>query len=757
MSVLRFAPIGLARGSCRGVAGVAAGAALILAAGWGGPTAAYADERPKTEDTASAQAVDSDADAAPEVATGEVIELSGAAPDRDAVHRDAARGLDEGGFVTIVHVDERDGEALSVADAVAETVGVQASRAGGMGSYSSISVRGAEAGHTTILVDGIPLSRLASVGVDLSRFDLGSVSEIELYRGVTPAGFGGATIGGAVNLRTRTGRPARGPALSASTGVGSFGSRHARARWLGDSDDGRRGYHLSLTYGGAEGDFGYFDDHGTSANRADDSHETRSNNHYDQVGLVARARGQRGKLDYHAGVRSGWKQQGVPGTASAQSLHSTLASMTHLVDVGAATPRLFGQAHTSGQASLYGVFEWQRYRDLDGEIGVGVQDRRYLSTSVGAVTHVSRALSLSHRLEAGVDARVDAYEDRDMAAGGGADADDTSASSRGVRTALAATLDHTWSPARGVQIRPAVRLDWLRTVPTLDRHRPSAERAPRRDDVVASPRLSARARIGAGLALKASLGRYMRAPTLLELYGDRGFTVGNPALRVERGTAGDLGLVLAPLAALTVGAGPGRVALDRVYLEAAIFGRQTRDTIAFVSAGGPAATAQNLGESRTYGAEGGVSARLAKTATVRANYTYLVARQRSPLLSYDDKPLPRRPRHQVYARIDLNPRLWEQRLGIWLDTSYVVSSYLDAAGLSPIPARTLIGAGVRASVFGGLSVAVEGRNLADARIEQVGLDPPPEPGLMEAPRAIADLAGYPLPGRSYYLTLLWQR
>ncbi|WP_428267295.1 TonB-dependent receptor plug domain-containing protein [Haliangium sp.] len=682
---------------------------------------------------------------------GETIELSGAVPDRDTVHPDAARGLDDPAFVTVVRVDEAAGETTSVAELLSESVGVRVRSAGGLGSFSSLSVRGADAGQTTVLVDGVPLSRLASVGVDLGRFDVGAVSEIELYRGATPVGFGGATLGGALNLVTRTGGRGSGNGLSGSIGAGSFGSRHARVRWLGEgaggagggSDD--RGYHLSLSYAGAEGDFAYFDDRGTSVNRDDDEVTRRRNNHYDQVHAVARVRGRRGEVAYHAGVRSAWKQQGVPGTSSAQSTSSELGSMLHMADVGAHAAELWGRRGLDGEGSLYGVFERQRYRDLEGEIGVGVQDRRYLSGSLGGRALAGQALGIGHRVELGADARLDLHEDRDLDA-----PDALPGASRGARAALAGTLEYAWAPAAGVLVRPGVRVDWLRTWPVVDRNRPGAEAEGRaaRTDVMASPRVSARVGLGRGLAVKASVGRYLRAPTLLELFGDRGFTVGNPGLRSETGVAGDLGLVLAPLERWGV--------FDRVYVEAVGFGRASRDTIVFSGAGGPGATALNLGETRALGGEFGAAARLGGFVRLRGNYTYLRAWQRSPLVSYDGKPLPQRPRHQVYGRVDVEGRALDRSGGVFVDLGVATTSYADAAGLSPVPARRLLGAGVRLELGPGWVLAVEGKNLTDARIEQVTLDPAPQPDLAHAPRAIADLAGFPLPGRSVYVSLAWQ-
>lgn len=705
------------------------------------------DDRPAGRDRSADQPAHPDR-AVTSVDQGETIEIDGVAPDLDGVHPDAARTLDDPGFVTVIRVEEHLGETLSLAEVATESVGVRARSTGGLGSFSSISVRGADAGHTTILVDGIPLSRLASVGFDLSRFDLGSVSEIELYRGAVPADFGGAAIGGAVNLITRTGAPESGHALSASAGGGSFGARHARARWLGGSRSERRGHHLSVSYAGADGDFSYFNDRGTSLDRDDDEITRRRNNAYDQLDAVARLRGQRGALEYRAGLRSAWKRQGVTGSASAQSRRSELSSMTHIADGGVRTPQLLGRPGLAGRASLYAIFERQRYRDPDGEIGIGEQDRRYLSASLGTSASASRAFGHAHRAELGLDARLDLYEDLDVDASPG-DAPE----SRGMRSGAAMILDHAWSPTASILVNPSLRVDWLRTVPVVDRNRPGAETESTRDDLVASPRLSARVRLAESVALKGSIGRYMRAPTLLELFGDRGFTVGNPALRTETGVSGDVGAVLALLG--TSGSESSLAHLDRVYVEAALFARRAHDTIVFVSSGGPAATALNLGESRAYGVEGGGSVRVARTVTLRGNYTYLVARQRSPLVSYDDKELPQRPRHQIYGRVDIEGRALDRAFAVWGDVSYSAVSYLDAAELTPIPARTLMGAGLRGAIAGDLLLAFEVKNLADARIESVNLEPPPRPDLTTTPRAISDFAGYPLPGRAFYLTLAW--
>ena len=41
------------------------------------------------------------------------------------------------------------------------------------------------------------------------------------------------------------------------------------------------------------------------------------------------------------------------------------------------------------------------------------------------------------------------------------------------------------------------------------------------------------------------------------------------------------------------------------------------------------------------------------------------------------------------------------------------------------------------------------------RIQYLPLDPPPRPDLTQTPTALADVAGFPLPGRTFYLSLDW--
>src|SRR5262249_38129690 len=134
-------------------------------------------------------------------------------------------------------------------------------------------------------------------------------------------------------------------------------------------------------------------------------------------------------------------------------------------------------------------------------------------------------------------------------------------------------------------------------------------------DVVPSPRLTARFAVAGDLSLKGSGGWYVRLPTLVELFGNRGYILGSPDLLPERGPSGDFGGVWAPAGA--------RGPIDRIFVEADLFASRARDAIAFITTAGYVARAANLGRTQSDGAELVASARMWKTLGVTASYTRL--------------------------------------------------------------------------------------------------------------------------------------
>lgn len=665
------------------------------------------------------------------VVDGETIVIEGRAPGE--AQRDRTRALGDAPFVTVVHADDH-AATSTVADALATSAGAQVRSLGGLGAFQSVSVRGAAPGHTAVLVDGIPLARIASVTTDLGRFTLDSFGQVELYRGSVPIELGGAGVGGAINLVTRLGRGERGERVRASIGAGSFGARHARLHY-GD-EHGRLRSATSLGYLGADGDFTYFFDGGTPLNPRDDTEQVRRNNGFDQLELASRV-GTAGER-LIGGARVVWKRQGLPGTvnqptsAANMSTIDVIADARGDVDIGAATARQLG----------YLLVEHQVLRDPQGELGLGTQDRGYLTLSGGASSAWAIPFG-THRASAGLDLRGDRFRD--------ADRDGMRAALVGTRGALGASasvdigLAARDGAAPPIVITPAVRVDIVRTAPTPMTEGPDAfADVDARRDLAASPRLTARALVAGDVAVKGSAGRYVRLPTLIELFGNRGAILGSPELRAERGSAMDVGIVWAPPARI----GP----VDRILVETAAFATRSRDTIALISTAGYVARAENIGATQTYGGELVATARAWRTLTVTASYTRLVSEQRTIDPNLWRKALPRTPGHLLYARADV-ARHWRGRLGnLWLDVAAQSTSYLDRANFQRVPGRALVGAGTRVEIGGGVAAALSFANLTNTRVVELPGERAIDPARMTA---LSDLAGFPLPGRSVYASLEW--
>jgi iron complex outermembrane receptor protein len=678
-----------------------------------------------------------DADAAPSQ-PDEVIEIRGHAPtvgETDERAADRRRALAETAFVSRVALDDRAGEQVALPEVLAESVGVAVRSLGGLGGFATVSVRGAAPGHTQVVLDGVPLSRLGSATVDLGRLELAGFSTVELYRGGAPGHLGGAA-GSTLHLVSQVGPPADGRRLRLAAGFGSFGARSLAARYLGGDD--ALGWLAAAAYGGARGDFPYFDDRGTNLTTADDRTATRRGAGHDAVEASARVR-RAGRLALDGGARTSWRDQGVPGPGNAQASRASLGTVRQTVDGSARLASLAGGRLALG-ATAYGLIERQRFRDPAAEIGVGAQDRRTLTLAAGTTAGLDAALAPWQRAAATVELRGERYVEDDLAVGERA--------ARGRRLGAALELADELGGARAV-IRPSLRLEAVRTRPPPDRDDgtgPAAVAA--RDDRVVAPRLGARVALGHDVALKAGLARYVRLPTALELFGDRGVIVGNPGLGAERGWSGEVGAVAAPLAR--------HGALDRIELEAVLFASRSSDTIALVPTAALVVAPQNLGGARVLGGELSAAGRLAGALTLLARYTAMHTRQVDTLPSYVGKELPHRPRHRLYARAELALAPRGRAATLWSDLELTAGNHLDPANLDQVPRRQLVGAGATLAAGAGLLVGVEVENLLDERIETIELDPPPRPDLARVPRAIADFYGYPLPGRAFYLTIRWE-
>jgi len=80
--------------------------------------------------------------------------------------------------------------------------GIDITRTGGQGSQSSIFVRGSNANHTKILINGIAVNTASSDTGNLNQISLNRIEKIEIIRGARAHLYGANTIGGVINIIT---------------------------------------------------------------------------------------------------------------------------------------------------------------------------------------------------------------------------------------------------------------------------------------------------------------------------------------------------------------------------------------------------------------------------------------------------------------------------------------------------------------------------------------------------------------------------
>lgn len=124
---------------------------------------------------------------------------------------------------------------VSLADTLRAVPGVAVSRSGGAGALTDLRLRGSEANHTLVLIDGIEASVPLTGGYDFAHMPGFGVASVEILRGEQSALWGADAIGGVINIRTAD--PDAPPSGLAQFELGSFGTRFAGARAAGE--DGR--------------------------------------------------------------------------------------------------------------------------------------------------------------------------------------------------------------------------------------------------------------------------------------------------------------------------------------------------------------------------------------------------------------------------------------------------------------------------------------------------------------------------------------
>jgi iron complex outermembrane receptor protein len=612
----------------------------------------------------------------------------------------AARDRDVSG--SVISSERLSQPGATAASVLREAPGVQVTDIGGLGAPATASLRGATSAQTPVYFAGVRVNDEVGGAVNLADLPLFLIDRIEVYRSHAPELTDRPGIGGAIFLEPRVPRSNE---VVTGAEAGSHGHRggHVYTGAVGEEQRVLAG----IEFRAADNDYPYFDDRGTLFTSSDDSQARLPNADASLRTAFLVASRNLGPAETALVVHHTDREQGAPKLA-------LLAAR---------------QARASYQRDLFALRS--RVPVSDGELVLGTQ-------AIAAETVLSDPL-----LELGRTAL------------------ETRTPGQRVEQYAEATL----SPFDALVVRPRVSV-------AVDRLQRFERRGGRVEQVLSARRFDARlsgaaelrvfpgwyanaalalncndtttgsldvcsdndpdGRVGVShrhttYELYASAGRYLRAPTLGERYGVALLVRGDEKLEPERGTSYEFGARLEPWA---------RGAISPLFVDAALFLRQSEQLISYVRTTQGYLTPVNRNRSRTRGAELVVGTAPAVFFEATTQLSLLDARDTSPDRVLENDVLPFASRLVSASRATFRQRIALEALneaGASLGYLHQSSRYADPAGLGVIPAQSSLDLELFFRSLETLSTRARVSNLLDQRR--------------------FDVVGFPLPGRSAFVSV----
>jgi len=620
----------------------------------------------------------------------------------------AGSELDPTTAATTLDLEERHRQEESLAEVLRESPGARALSLGALGSFSTLSLRGAGGEHTRVLFDTMPLGR-AGEAFDLSTIPVSTLDRVEVYRGGAPVRLGAGAIGGVLRLVPRVSERERG---EVAMSYGSFDTRAARISGSSGGLDGEASVTAAAGIDGTDGDFLYEEDL-TPLTPGGGQEVRRQNGEVNRGYGLTHLRADVGGGTVAATGFGFGRVGGVPGPA-AQPTRATRRSVARYGAMVSWNRPEDDAQDLALHAGVGGSYEQNRFTDRFGEIGLGRQitdDGTLLGNA-----QLAAELRLTEWASAAVFGgyRYERFTPSDALAQVAVGPSQRHAGAFAAEGIFRARLGR----AR-LEVRPSARVEVTHAM--LEEIRPGVA-GMESQTTTAAPTLRLGAALEAvrGLTIVGSVASGVRVPTLTELFGDRGYLVGDTSLGPEHSVGGDLGL-----------AGRGRWGTVTAEGELRGFGLRINDLIRYRRTSQYQAVPENVGAARVFGLEAGVRTDLGEHVRLSAALT---------LMATEDldrgRELPLRPSASSYVRpeLRLGPYGPLYRVSLYADLSHVADSFADPANLIVQPGRVRVGAGVGVGfVEDRIRIAVNADDLFDARGQ--------------------DVLGFPLPGRSVFVDL----
>ncbi|MBK8398829.1 MAG: TonB-dependent receptor [Leptospiraceae bacterium] len=662
---------------------------------------------------------------AQEVKKANTLEVIGTSKENEVGKTKSVKS-DPTGFTEVIDAEKFRGKYTSLTDVLEREAGVRVRRFGGLGSYSTLSIRGSNANQVRIYVDGVPLNNAQGGEINLSDLSFDNLEKIEIYKSGSSPGFSGSAIGGTVNLVTS--KSSRKPSTRFLVSGGSLNTYKISASHNGSVNNVR--YSLFTQNEKSDQNFIFRSNNGTFFNSFDNFDDRRRNAQFNRYNFT-------GNLSFDVGQTVitflndfNYRQNGIPGPGNNQTKKVEREYIRNTSSLGTNTKSfLFTNLNFDTRVFYTGVRD--HLFDPLSEFSSGTPNSKADIQNYGLHLLPSLYLLNSNQILRFFVAferetfkrdrrnRFDEIVDR---------------STRKFR------YHTTW------QIQDEIRLLDKRLILTptiqqelyIDRFN-SKDEFFRNTQNEPNKKTTQYTNYRMGLlgilykntentfSFKANIARERRIPDFLELFGERGSVIGNLSLKPERSVNMDAGFIY-------------DTAKKNIKFTTSIayFQKNITDMILFVPNSQFSLRPENIDSASIKGVELAQNLTLFGNWKLESNYTYQKAINTSDVSYLKGKYLPLRPLHEWHGSISRRFDAFELGLenifigAVFKDRANEYQNYQEARWLHNLFFTYYFKRSTEEDNRE-LLVSFEVKNITDKRAE--------------------DIIGYPLPGRIWYGTL----
>ena len=564
--------------------------------------------------------------------------------------------------------------AIYVSDVLKTVPSIAISSSGGRGTLTNFYLRGADANHTAVIIDGVKVNPVTGYGFDFGGLSLSNIERIEVLRGEQSALWGSDAMGGVIYITTKSGLYKDKPFnVDFNLGTGSHGT-----------------YDGSATISGYQNGFYYALNGNSHRTRGISALSSDTFRYTAQNGTAITTGGAKERDEFHrdnASLRFGYddNQKSVEVLAShfSQTAHydGSLAGETTFDDYTRTRESLFKlSGYLGGDQDLFKQKASISHIKTDSD-----------TTSSWASAYDAKKLNANYQLDVNFD-REGTVTQAVSLLGEYQQSKYDSTSYNNEKSLIERSI--------ATEYRLFTEAD--HSLSLSGRYTGNSEYKD-----AFTGRISGAYRLSPNFRAHAGLGTAIQNPTMTEYYGWSGAFVGNPNLKPEKSQGGDVGVLIEST--------DKRHSLDLTY-----FARNVSDLISseVLDVTTYRTRAINIdGTSKIRGAEITYQGKFTDAMTAYANYTFTQAKD-----SNNDE-LVRRPKHT--ANVGLAYQITE-KWGSNVNVSYVgnrIDSYFDEAtyvsSRVKMPSYTLVNLGVNYQLSQNLTVYANLNNLFDKKYENI--------------------------------------